>query len=255
MITLRIQAKFHTEQEISLPYNLNYLISSYLYQCLSRSKADLSKWLHEEGIVHNKRRYKPLAFSNLQFVKKKFQPNYQLVNGEATLLISSMKEEICIGLIEGIWKMKGLQLMDCHLPLVEVKILPTIEFHSVMRYKSLSPIVVASQQEGRIHFCHPLESRFYDQLRNTMRNWYEIKWEEKLDESSVDISIKDPTKFDFRKSSVLTEVKKRKIKGYMLDVEVKAPPKAQQIIYEQSLGNYAVQGFGFLSPQIDTEVK
>jgi CRISPR-associated endoribonuclease Cas6 len=253
VIMVRIQATFHTEKEISIPYNLNYLISSYLYQCLRLSKPDLSAWLHEEGIIHNKRKYKPLVFSNLSFSKKKLQPNYQVVNGEATLQISSMKEDICVGLIEGIWKNQGLQLMDCNLPLLEVKILPEITFQEVMRYKSLSPIVVVSQQDGRIHFCHPFESRFYDQLRNTMGNWYEIKWGEKLDKNKVDISIINPAKFDFRKSSVLTEVKKRKIKGYMLNLEMKAPPKAQQVIYEQSLGNYGVQGFGFLSLLNDNE--
>jgi CRISPR-associated endoribonuclease Cas6 len=195
--------------------------------------------------MYNKRRYKPLVFSNLQFTRRKFQPSYQLVNGEATLQISSMKTEICVGLVEGIWKKKGLQLVDCHLPLVEVKILPDIEFHEVMRYKSLSPVVVASQVDGRVHYCHPLESRFYDQLRYTLSNWYEIVWEKKL-EGSVDIALVNPTTFNLQKSSVLTEIKKKKIKGYMLDLEVNAHPKVQKIIYEQGFGNYSVQGYGYL---------
>lgn len=248
MDVVRIQVKFHTEKEISLPYDLNYLISSYLYQCLTSSKPELADWLHEEGILYNNRRYKPLAFSNLYFTKRKFLSSHQVVHGEATLYISSMKSEICMALIKGIWSKKGLLLLDCFLPLVEVKILPEIEFQEVMQYSSISPVVVASQVDGRLHYCHPLESRFYDQLRYTLRTWYEIRWDQKLPiEEAIDISLLDPSKFNLRKSAVLSEIKKKKIKGYMMDLEVRASPKVQQVIYEQNLGNYSIQGFGMVS--------
>jgi CRISPR-associated endoribonuclease Cas6 len=224
------------------------LVSSYLYQCLAIGNAELARWLHEEGIVFQKRHYKPLAFSNLQFTEREMFRGYQQVMGQVSFQVSSMREDICLAIIDGVWKKRSLQLLDEELPLEEVKVLPPILLQTTMEYQSLSPIVVVAQMDGKQHYCHPLESRFYDQLRVTLGNWYQIKWNEPMPEVPIDIALAKPERFNLRRAAVLTEVKGKKIKGYMLDLRITAPITVQQLIVEQSLGNYGVQGFGYQQP-------
>lgn len=87
-----------------------------------------------------------------------------------------------------------------------------------------------------------------EELRVTLGNWYQIKWDEPMTECTIDIALSKPERFDLRRAAVLTEVKGKKIKGYMLDLRITAPVKVQQLVVEQSLGNYGVQGFGFQQP-------
>ncbi|WP_072337038.1 CRISPR-associated endoribonuclease Cas6 [Thermoactinomyces sp. DSM 45891] len=240
--------KYFFDSELSIPYSLNYPLLSYLYECLSSVDEDLASWLHGEGISYQNRKYKPLTFSGLRFSNKQKRHRYQIVKGTATLMISSMNEALCMKLIEGMWKKQGLLLLDAFLPLIEVKILPEPEYQENMRYRSLSPIVVPVQDSNKkTHFCHPLESRFFESIKVSLKNWYYIKWGEHFPENiRIDLSVLHPERFQLKKSAVLTEVKKKKIKAYELDLEVHAPIKLQQVIYEQSLGSYGIQGFGMM---------
>ncbi|MBA4493249.1 CRISPR-associated endoribonuclease Cas6 [Paenactinomyces guangxiensis] len=191
--------------------------------------------------------YKPIVFSRLQFETRKNTATHMEVKGFCSFKADSIQPVLMQRLIEGMWKLGYLQLLDIKIPLVDVKVEATVLFQETMLYKSLSPIVVPIQDGDRLRFCHPLESRFYDSVRQSAANWYYLKWGEEIpSDTSIHISLLHPEKFQLKKAAVLTKYKEKKLKGYQIPIKVQAPPKVQQVLYESGAGSYSSQGFGCL---------
>lgn len=245
--TMRIKITYFLEQEVRLPYSLNHIISSYLYQMITIVEPDLGDWLHQEGLVYQNRTYKPIVFSNLHFEHRQNKLAYMKVKGRVTLYVDSIQNRIVQSLMQGIWNSGCLRINDLQIPLQDIQLIGQIEFSSRMQYQTLSPIVIPIQREDRLHFCHPLESDFYDQLRKSARNWYYLKSGKELSEDcSIRINLLEPDRFHLRKSSFLYEYKKKKIKGFALSMEIETSPEVQQVFYESGAGSLSSQGWGML---------
>ncbi|SEN68892.1 CRISPR-associated endoribonuclease Cas6 [Lihuaxuella thermophila] len=244
---MRMEARFFINEEISLPYDLNYLISSYLLRCIKQADPGLADWLHNEGIAFQRRSYKPLVFSRPRFECRNNLRACMKVKGMLTFKADSIYPEIIRRLVEGIRSLGNLQLADAKIPLVDVQLEEPKRFSETMSYIALSPIVVPIQREKKLHYCHPLESPFYDGLRRSIRNWYAIRWGEELpQEVNIHISLIDPAAFNLNKAAVLVKYKDKNIKGYQIPLTIDAPPKVQEVIYQSGLGSYGSQGFGMV---------
>lgn len=244
---VRVSAEFYVENETRLPYHIHYGLSSFLYRCIRCADEELGTWLHEEGIAFQGRSYKPIHFSHPFFEQRKHERDCMVVQGKMVLQIGSILPEIIHRLVEGLWKVRHLSLHDVLIPLAGVQIVPPVEFSKNMSYRAISPVVVPIVQRGRLHYCHPLESRFYDALRQSLRNWYHIRWKEPLGkEEEIHLSLSNPARFQLRRAAVLTRYKEKNIKGYQVPLLLEAPPKVQQVAYEAGLGSYGSQGFGMI---------
>ncbi|SHE69573.1 CRISPR-associated protein, Cas6 family [Seinonella peptonophila] len=244
---MRIKVTCFLPKEASLPYSLNYAVSSYLYRCITLVDPKLGTWLHQEGLKYHGRTFKPIVFSRLRFASRRNRTTHMEVQGHVTFQVDSINPQIIRRLMEGMWKLGEFQLLDLHLPLQSIQVMKAITFSEKMRYRSISPIVVPLQIEGKLHFCHPLESDFYDQLRKSVANWYFLKWHERISEDTfIRLRLLDPEKFQLRKAATLLEYKEKKIKGYEIPLYVEAPPRVQQVLYESGAGSLSSQGFGML---------
>lgn len=244
---MRVKVKFHLEKEIVLPYDLNYPVSSYIYQCIRQAAPDLARWLHDTGLEYKGRQYKPFVFSRCHFTSRVNLRSGMKVKGELFFQLDSIRPEIVHRFVEGAWKKGSLDLFGCHLSLKEAHFLPPVSFRETMVYKALSPIVIPVQKENKIIFCHPLDSRFYDSMRNSLKNWYFLRWGETFpEEEEIHIQLHRPEKFHLKKAAVLTRYKDKNIKGYLIPIQVEAPVKMQKVIYEAGIGSYGSQGFGMV---------
>jgi CRISPR-associated endoribonuclease Cas6 len=243
---VRIEVTYHQPQPLALPYDLNYALTSYLYHCLAQVDPSQAKWLHDEGILLAGKSYKPLVTSRLQFESIQTLPSHMIIQGKVKWRLDSILPDLMKNLIQGIWSVEVLRLPKVQIPLRDVRILESPTFTEMMRYETISPIVVPIQKGERLHYCHPLESQFYDSIRQSIHHWYQIKWGEPAPHEPIHISILDPTRIQLSSTAVLTTYKRKKLKGYMLPLEIQAPPKVQQVIYESGLGSYGFQGFGMV---------
>lgn len=244
---MRIKIESYLEREVSLPYSLNYPISSYLYQMIALADQELGNWLHHKGLLYHGRSYKPIVFSNLFFEHRRNLPDQMKVKGKVWFYVDSIQAQIVERLMEGIEKTGFLVLKAHRFPIQAIKILPKPVFTDCMSYQTLSPIVVPIQRKQQLHYCHPLESEFYDQLRSSIRNWYFLKWGTALDTNeSIHLSLLQPERFQLRKAAVLYTYKQKKIKGYQLLLKIEASPKVQQVFYEAGAGALSSQGWGML---------
>ncbi|MGA8941588.1 MAG: hypothetical protein WB502_02570, partial [Thermoactinomyces sp.] len=154
---MRVEVKFHLEQEVLLTYDLNYYISSYIYQCIHQADPELAHWLHNTGLEYQGRRYKPFVFSRCYFPSKVNLVSVMKVKGTLSFQIDSILPEVVQRFIEGAWTKGHLDLLEWKFPLQETKILPPVSFRETMVYRALSPIVVPIQKDNQVVFCHPLD--------------------------------------------------------------------------------------------------
>ncbi|SEN02775.1 CRISPR-associated endoribonuclease Cas6 [Lihuaxuella thermophila] len=244
---MRAELKFHIDEEVLLPYDLNYSISSFIYHCIGQSAPYLASWLHNTGLQYKGKAYKPFVFSRCDFTSRVNLHSGMKVRGMLSFQIDSIMPEIIHHFIEGVWMLGHLRLLDFSFPLQQVDLLQ-VDFSETMIYKSLSPIVVPIQINSKVIFCHPLDSRFYDSMRNSLKKWYYLRWQEEFpEEEAIHIRLFRPERFQLEKTAVLTRYKEKKIKGYLIPLEIDAPVKMQQVIYEAGLGSYSSQGFGCVS--------
>jgi CRISPR-associated endoribonuclease Cas6 len=246
-IPMRIEARFHLDREIALPYDLNYPLASYIYKCIREANPKLGRWLHDKGLEYRGRWYKPFVFSRVRFESRVNKPDCMLVQGALSFKVDSILPEVTRSLVEGMWKTSRLRLLDVDIPLADVRILPDPAFAGTMRYRAISPIVVPVQQENGLHFCHPLESRFYDSLRTSLKNRYFLRFNREFPEGEeIHLSLLNPEKFQLQKAAVLIRYKEKKIKGYLVPLLIKAPADMQEVIWHAGLGSYGSQGFGMV---------
>lgn len=232
---------------MNLPYHLNYALSSYIYQCIRLADEEYGDWLHNEGLAFRGKSYKPFHFSSMHFSYKKNHRTHMSVQGEGWLRVDSIRPDLIQRLMEGMQKKEHLELHDWKIPIQDIQIQMAPDFRETMTYRAISPIVVPVKRGERLHFCYPLESQFYDSIRQSIRNWYCLKWgEEMANETTIHLSLHQPEKFQLTKAAVLTQYKEKKIKGYLIPLTIQAPPKVQQVIYESGLGSYGSQGFGMV---------
>lgn len=244
---MRAEVTFYLDKEILLPYDLNYFISSYIYHCIKQKAPDLADWLHNTGLEYKGKRYKPFVFSRCNFSTRVNLDSKMKVSGNLYFQIDSIMPEIIHRFVEGAWIKGVLDLFDYKLPLQEIRFLPPVTYKDSMMYKALSPIVIPIQKQNQTIFCHPLDSRFYDSMRNSLKNWYFLRWGETFPETEeIHIQLYQPEKFHLRKTAVLTRYKEKNIKGYLIPLQVEAPVKMQQVIYEAGIGSYGSQGFGMV---------
>ncbi|MGA8943036.1 MAG: CRISPR-associated endoribonuclease Cas6 [Thermoactinomyces sp.] len=245
---MRLRMTFSLPQPLELPYSLHYALMSYVYQAIQTVDPVLAKWLHQEGIAYHGRSYKPFIFSPLSFDERQSGKEKMKVSGNAVWKVDSIRPEIVQAICHGVQAKGYLQLLHHRLPLETIEMEERPWYQRVMNYFSLGPIVVPIQREGQLVYCHPLQSEFYDQLRESLLRWARFKWGTSyVCEEAIHIRLRSPERFSLKKAAVLNEIKGKKIKGYLIPLQIEAPAPIQEVVMEAGLGSYGSQGFGMMA--------
>lgn len=247
--TLRMRIDFEVKEETMIPYSYQYYLSSWLYHSIQLVDPSLSEWLHQEGFLHHGRRYKPIVFSRLFFdrnvVKKR---SGMVVRGLGHLFVDTARADITRALTTGVWKQNKVTLSSHQFPLRKVTLLEDPDFAKKNTFRTLSPVVVPVRDGERLHYCHPLESQFYDSLRISLTHWYTIYWGKapSADGKDIRISLLYPDRFAIRRSADLTTFKGKNIKGYQFAFTMEASPHLKKVAYRTGLGSYGSLGYGMI---------
>lgn len=246
---MRIRFVFEIPAETSLPYHYPYALMSYFYHAVRMADPDLAEWLHQEGIPYEGQKYKPFVFSPLAFDHCRKSPGQMRVQGKATWKVDSIHPPLLQALCQGIQALNHLQLFSHRFPLHSIHFEERPRFESVMNYRCLGPVVFPVRKEGKLVFCHPLESDFYDQIRTSLHRWAKLKWG--VDDSNsapIRIRLLNPGHFRLEQAATLIDIKGKKTKGYQMPLQIHASPRIQEVAMEAGIGSYTNQGFGILEP-------
>lgn len=137
---------------------------------------------------------------------------------------------------------------------VFLKTLEIPEFKRKMSYKALSPISVSQIREydGKTEYFFPGDIFFEDLLFDRIYTIYLLTGGERMDVSKCKYFQDSP--IDEKKLTLKKGSKVHKIKAFLQDFTIVAPPKIQEILFFAGVGKLAEDGFGCVGV-IDEEEK
>ncbi len=246
-VRMRIKLTLEPEDgKLTLPIHYNHIVQSMIYSSLDEA---LAEWLHEQGFVYKKRRFKLFTFSKLFGKKVKFDPKNGSITffGPINLNIASVEVELLESLAVHLIRSKGAKLGGkfCIFSAVEVEF--PVEYKRPMLVKTLSPITVyrTVEMNGRkkTYYFAPKEPEFNELILDNLRRKAIAFYGEDTPLPSLEGAYVIPVRIFKR---VITQFKGTVIIGWHGLFEMDLPKEFFSLAYDSGLGSKNSQGFGMV---------
>lgn len=225
---------------VVVPVDYNHLVQAAIYGSISR---ELSSFLHDEGFLYGKRRFKMFTFSRLLGHFSLDRGSRLLVyDGDVTLYISSpigrFVEELASTLVK-----RGYMVLGKRLEVVEVAIPPAPRIASEVRVRTLSPVTVYSTlytPDGRkkTYYYSPYEREFSRLASDNAKKKYYVL-HRRVIKSDMEVE-------PLRVKEVFASYKGTVVRGWVGRFILRGPKSLIATVYEAGLGAKNSQGFGML---------
>ena len=246
-----------------LPVNYQYPLSSWIYKVISQGNHAFAKFLHQRGYGSGNKSFRLFTFSMLDFTRGRyrvFDDRVQFEGSAITMVVSFLIPTALDHFISGLFKNQQFTIGDrksrASFLVNGVEVLPQPVFSREISFRTLSPVLVSEQVEGRknARYMAPDEKHFGKMIINNLVN--------KLNAvAEADLGISDPTTehettvdtYGFRllstprKKGVVIKAdtpQQTKIIGYLFDFEITAPTALIQVGYHAGFGEKNSLGFG-----------
>lgn len=152
-----------------LPVNYQYPLSAWIYKTISYGNHAFARFLHEHGFETGKRSYKLFTFSWFQFPERGFRivdDRLHLLHDTFSFDISFVAPEAMQHFVAGLFSEQSFTLGDrkSQVPMLvkSIEALPMPDFHTVMRYRTVSPMLVSTLLPGAQHatYLSPEDPQF-----------------------------------------------------------------------------------------------
>jgi len=251
-----------------LPLSYQYELSSWIYKLINSGNPDFATFLHDKGYVSLQKNFKFFCFSQLFFPKNGFKiqaDRMQVLANEISLELSFLVDEAAQYLIIGIFENQKLALGDrisqVDLFVKSIELLPLeLPTAPALAFRCHSPMVVSAPvnaASGKLQhkYLSPLDEEFETYFEQNLVQKYIAAVQHNLLDVNANIA-KSELKFKLLSDSKnvrskLVTIKahtpaETKIKGFIFDFELTAPPELQKLAYLVGLGTENAMGFGSL---------
>lgn len=243
-----------------LPIDYQYMQSAVIYKILSLSDDAYSSWLHENGYqLSNGKRFKLFCYSRLRLDKYKFEKDTQvlrLIDKHAEWTIGFLPERSTREFVQGIFGDThftiGNKEHQVCFHVVALKLLPPIPVLKEVSYEATSPVCIKQHIGERIQYLSPTDTHYAGGILNGLLSRYETLHGKPYD---GDISSFRFELLDGKIRSQLVDIKKIKVRGYLYNFRLTAPPELQQIAHEGGIGEQCSQGFGFIERKDEKDIQ
>ncbi len=240
---MRISLSFSAEQELKIPVSYNYSIQSLIYRHVDDK---LATFLHNEGYVHGKRRFKLFTFSRIQgkprFLRSEksftFKPPFRfIVSSPVGIFIESLAENFV--------RSVEVQLFGQAVYVESINVYSEPQFGSETVVTMLSPVTMYSTLETptgkkKTYYYSPFEGEFSELLEENLKKKYEVLYKDKPNGFSFSIEPIDVSKRDEK----IIDYKGTVIKAWMGRYKLTGSPELIKLAYDTGLGAKNSQGFG-----------
>ena len=231
-----------------VPIQYNHLLQGLVYHNLDRV---LSEWLHEEGHVFGKRRFKLFTFSRL-FGERKMRNGHIGFAGPVHFYLGAVEARVLGSLAEHLLTKPTVRLGNsrCRVTEVGVEPEPRIDPAKPVLVKALAPITAYSTlqtPDGRkkTYYYAPQETEWGESLvANLGRKAKAAGWAADVDDDLKGAWVR-PYKVKSADQKVLN-FKGTVIKGWTGLYEVKLSEPYFRLAYDAGLGSKNAQGFGMV---------
>lgn len=238
------------EQDLIVPVNYQHLLQAFVYSLLPEEDASV---IHDQGILHGNRTFRPLCFSRLISSDTKYDRNTRT-------LIFKQQIQLSIGSVSStlIEKITNHLLLTKSRTLHGQKIIvDLVQFNqnhiteSTLLIKAISPITVYSTFVKRngakiTHYFQPHDLVFEHLIQENFAKKYEAFTEQSLGDETELLHIR-PVEVK-KNDKVITNYKNTWIVGYTGIYELQAKPEYLSFILDSGLGTKNGSGFGMVIP-------
>lgn len=244
---MRIRLKLKTVEEQLIDYNYNAELNNLIYEILKDADEDLARKLFDQGMLIRNELVKPYTFSRLLFENYKATRSGLIVRGEGEWLVSTPVDDLGETLIDGMIGRYQVTIGKNTFSVERHQMLKDPEMPEEMNCFMLAPVVTSVYRpDGREVFCHPLQSEFYDLLRNDLVYKTEVLTGQRYNPAEIHFTIIDPEKFDLERAANLIHYQGKNIKCYLFKFKLIGPKKILETAFTWGLGSFNGQGFGMI---------
>ncbi|OYD06225.1 CRISPR-associated endoribonuclease Cas6 [Paludifilum halophilum] len=242
---MRLRIQFAFRDPLFLPQSYQRALQGMIYSAIDDEKVRF--FLHEEGFLWKKRRFKPFVFSWMQ---GSFRMNSKgfLFDSPVHLYISSCWEPFIQALSHSLLNRSCIVLHHQPVTIDEVDMLEEPEFGTETVVKTLSPVTMYSTlqtAEGRkvTHYYDVREKAFSDLIHKNLVKKAQTLYNLDLNQSSFSIEPVGKVK--------PTQQKRIYYKGFLIKAwhgtfRMRGDPTLQKVAYQVGAGGKNAQGFGML---------
>lgn len=255
-----------TSPDNRLPINYLYELSAWLYKVIQTADPAFSQFLHDRGYLLGKKQFKLFTFSLLQvprYAIDKAQQRLVVLSETVSLQVSFLVEEAAGQFIAGLFQNQQLRIGDrlsgVAFTVSQVEALPAPVFAGCMRFRTRSPLCVATMNEhkGRLQpqYLSPDDERFGRILLDNLVNKFIAVGQHGLpvlgEQAAGALASEPAGRFALLSSPVsrLVTIKagtpqETKVRGYLFDFELEDPAALQALGYYAGFGEKNSLGFG-----------
>ncbi len=247
-----------TQSEImgrELPINYQYPMQAAIYRILAKSDIAFSTWLHGNGFrLDNGKKFKLFTFSNLivpQYGIDKERERLVVKSDFVTFYISFLPEKSTQQFVQGLFLHQTIQIADymsgVQFLVREIQVMPQLEYHPDMTFKTLSPICISCQNDhDRMDYLSPTDPRYEKGILAGLLSRYDAIYGIAFSgEPYCHLQLLSEPR------SVLVRIKagtpnETRVRGYRYAFRIDLPEELMQIAYESGLGEKGSMGFGMI---------
>jgi CRISPR-associated endoribonuclease Cas6 len=234
---MRLKITFKTIPGFKLPYNNNYTIATVIYNALEDT--------HFATELHDSRGFKYFTFSQVQIPQLKIQPDGLVTkDGKFQVQVSSVNEEFIKNLWYGLFSNPKIDFQGVQAEVEKAEIMKTPKFTENMKFKTLSPIYLRTERDGKTWDLGPGEPEFKERLNENLFKKY---WSYYKNHDHLYLDFK-PLKGTVKQKRII--IKKDNIEIYhrsnQMKFELTGPEKLLEFAWQVGLGEKTSMGFGMV---------
>ena len=237
-----------------LPINYQYPLQAAIYHTLAQSDLEFSTWLHENGYQQEGKRFKLFTFSNLivpQFGIDRQRERLIVKSSLVTLFISFLPERSTRQFVQGLFQQQTIQVADylsgVQFVVREIQVMPSLEYHPDMAFKTLSPVCISLRNEqGNMDYLSPDDPRYELGLLTGLLARYDVIHGRPYSGTPYcHLQLLNEPRSSLIRIKAGTPGETR-VRGYRYTFKIDLPEELMQIAYESGLGEKGSMGFGMI---------
>lgn len=241
-----------------VPLNYQYELSAWIYKVIEQADAGYANFLHQKGYeTPHRKSFKLFSFSHLQAARfRVVDDRLYIERPEVSLLIGFYMDRTAEEFIKGLFTAQQFKLgdrisqADLEVKSVVMRPISLPSAGTPVHIRAKSPIVVALKQpDNQERYLSPDEPDFGKLFYANLLEKYRAATANEIPEdwnpdgfTFVPVGLPPKSKLIHLKSG---KKEATKVRGWLFDFELCAPPELIEIGLLAGFGKYNAQGFGF----------